>query len=166
MRGITSRSNERPSAAVHRHRVRLTRMPPHQIARVLAGSVALALSALVLVAWKNQLQQGVVVILASPVALLSVFAALLWWFAFRGHIPGSRRRMAIACIGGCLAGGIGGLAGFIGPLILTPEANQGPLLGIFVTGPLGFVAGVLIGAVYAQFVPPNSDQGLPDDREW
>jgi len=31
----------------------------------------------------------------------------------------------------------------MGPMILAPKANQGPLLGIFITGP----AGVLIGAV-------------------
>jgi hypothetical protein len=39
-------------------------------------------------------------------------------------------------------GTIGFAAGFFGPVILTPEANQGPLLGIFVTGPLGFVVGL------------------------
>ena len=30
-----------------------------------------------------------------------------------------------------------------------PEANQGPLLGIFITGPLGFIIGGLAGLVYA-----------------
>lgn len=39
------------------------------------------------------------------------------------------------------------LAGFFGPLIFTPEANQGPLLGMFFTGPLGFVAGGLFGLI-------------------
>ena len=33
--------------------------------------------------------------------------------------------------------GIAGfLGGFVGPLVFTPGANQGPLLGIFITGPL------------------------------
>lgn len=36
-------------------------------------------------------------------------------------------------------------AGFFGPIILAPGANQGPLLGIFITGPLGFLFGLLIG---------------------
>jgi hypothetical protein len=48
-----------------------------------------------------------------------------------------------------VVGGIGFLGGFIGPIVLTPEANQGPLLGIFVTGPLGFCAGVLLGTLYS-----------------
>lgn len=33
------------------------------------------------------------------------------------------------------------LAGFIGPMIVAPSANQGPMVGIFITGPLGFIAG-------------------------
>jgi hypothetical protein len=51
--------------------------------------------------------------------------------------------------GGCLLGGIGLAAGFVGPLVFTPEANQGPLLGIFITGPLGFLAGLLAGTIWA-----------------
>lgn len=38
-------------------------------------------------------------------------------------------------------------AGFFGPMIFTPESNQGPLLGIFVNGPAGFVAGLIVGGV-------------------
>jgi hypothetical protein len=37
-------------------------------------------------------------------------------------------------------------AGFFGPIVVTPDANQGPLLGIFITGPLGFFAGLVWGA--------------------
>ena len=44
---------------------------------------------------------------------------------------------------GALLGGIGFLIGFVGPVIFFPEANQGPLLGIFITGPGGFVLGLL-----------------------
>ena len=43
-------------------------------------------------------------------------------------------------------GMVGFSFGFFGPMIVTPEANQGPLLGIFITGPLGAVAGAVIGA--------------------
>ena len=44
-----------------------------------------------------------------------------------------------------ILGGIGFAGGFFGPIYFTPEANQGPLLGIFVTGPLGFVFGLAWG---------------------
>ncbi|WP_264421808.1 hypothetical protein [Novosphingobium sp. KCTC 2891] len=47
---------------------------------------------------------------------------------------------------GCLLGLIGFVGGFVGPIILTPEANQGPLLGILVTGPGGFLVGLVVGA--------------------
>ncbi|WP_256750597.1 hypothetical protein [Mesorhizobium sp. Mes31] len=46
---------------------------------------------------------------------------------------------------GVILGVIGFVGGFVGPLIFTPEANQGPLLGIFITGPLGFVLGLVVG---------------------
>ena len=39
------------------------------------------------------------------------------------------------------------LLGFVGPIIVTPDANQGPLLGIFITGPLGTLAGFAIGVI-------------------
>lgn len=49
--------------------------------------------------------------------------------------------------GGLIVGTIAFLAGFVGPMILTPNANQGPLLGIFFTGPLGFIVGAIVGMV-------------------
>lgn len=48
-----------------------------------------------------------------------------------------------------ILGVIGFLGGFIGPMIFTPGANQGPMLGIFITGPLGVVIGTIVGAVKA-----------------
>jgi len=46
-----------------------------------------------------------------------------------------------------ILGGIGFAAGFIGPVVLNPEANQGPLVGIFLSGPGGAVLGLLLFAV-------------------
>ncbi len=54
-----------------------------------------------------------------------------------------------AFLGAVIVGGIGFLGGFLGPMILMPESNQGPMLGIFITGPLGAVVGFLGGAVVA-----------------
>jgi hypothetical protein len=50
---------------------------------------------------------------------------------------------------GAIIGVIGFLGGFIGPLIFTPDANQGPLLGIFITGPIGFLLGMVVGLILA-----------------
>ena len=48
-----------------------------------------------------------------------------------------------------VVGALGFCGGFFGPLIFTPEANQGPLLGIFITGPLGFMGAGIGGLIYA-----------------
>ena len=49
--------------------------------------------------------------------------------------------------GGCLLGAIGFAVGYVGPIVFMPESNQGPLLGIFITGPGGFLLGLVLGAV-------------------
>ena len=51
-------------------------------------------------------------------------------------------------LGALVTGGIGFAGGFFGPIIFTPGANQGPLLGIFITGPLGVILGAVGGAIY------------------
>ena len=48
---------------------------------------------------------------------------------------------------GLLLGGIGFAGGFFGPMLLDPTSGNGPLLGIFITGPAGFVLGLIIGFV-------------------
>jgi hypothetical protein len=65
--------------------------------------------------------------------------------------PNDRHRTLVFALGGAgLLGGIGFVAGFVGPIILAPDANQGPLLGIFITGPIGFVIGGIAGFIYAR----------------
>jgi len=45
----------------------------------------------------------------------------------------------------------GFVCGFVGPMGFAPESNQGPMLGIFITGPaaalLGAILGVVVGAM-------------------
>ncbi|HBH04538.1 MAG TPA: hypothetical protein DDZ42_21935 [Candidatus Rokubacteria bacterium] len=84
--------------------------------------------------------------LPGVVALLC--AAGVGWYVWRrlGSMPAGL--LASMSSGAIVVGAIGFCAGFVGPILLTPEANQGPLLGIFVTGPLGFVLGGLGGLVY------------------
>ncbi len=72
-------------------------------------------------------------------------AALCWWFVIRGHIAKSRNLMLSTLVGGVAVGGLGFIIGFVGPIIFTPHSNQGPLLGVFVTGPIGVCVGALIG---------------------
>jgi hypothetical protein len=65
------------------------------------------------------------------------------------------RVLKFALAYGLVLGGVGFVGGFVGPIVFTPESNQGPLLGIFITGPLGFIAGAVIGAVVSLVRTPK-----------
>jgi hypothetical protein len=51
----------------------------------------------------------------------------------------------LALAGGLLMGITGFVIGFFGPIRFQPWANQGPMLGLFVTGPGGVVLGIILG---------------------
>jgi hypothetical protein len=120
------------------------------VQRAAAAAVALALSALVLYMVGRELARPdaasviLTAVIYAPVAAVALVCA---WFALRGHVEESRAEMRAGCATGAVVGAVGLVAGVLGPAILTPDSNQGPLLGIFVTGPLGAVAGTLIGIV-------------------
>ena len=65
-------------------------------------------------------------------------------------------------VGAIVTGAIGFLAGFVGPLILHPGSPQGPLLGIFFTGPLGVLTGAVGGAVYWSVRRKRIAENLPE----
>jgi hypothetical protein len=119
------------------------------VLRVLAALIALPTTAFalsMLIAVISSGRDWLRLMLGSTAATV---AALGWYFALSGDRSETRVRLGYALRGGCLLGGIGFVLGFLGPIIVTPEANQGPLLGIFITGPAGFVVGVILGALYA-----------------
>jgi uncharacterized membrane protein YeaQ/YmgE (transglycosylase-associated protein family) len=51
-----------------------------------------------------------------------------------------------AAVGGLLMGVTGFMIGFFGPIRFQPWANQGPMVGIFLTGPGGALLGAVVGA--------------------
>lgn len=68
------------------------------------------------------------------------------------RLPASIRISFIALV----IGTISFLAGFIGPVIFS-DSNLGPFLGIFGTGPLGFMGGILIGILSSARADRTSD---------
>jgi hypothetical protein len=89
---------------------------------------------------------GVFGIVGSLAAL--VVAALGARRAWRVSEHGPDSAFGAAVMGAAILGGIGFAAGFFGPMIFAPQANQGPLLGIFITGPAGVVLGAIGGYLY------------------
>jgi len=84
-----------------------------------------------------------------PITLLFfTLGGLCWWFAFRGHRRESRARIWKSWRAARLLGGIGLVGGVVGPALIWPGSNQGPLLGILITGPFGFVVGALVALLF------------------
>jgi len=86
-------------------------------------------------------------------ALLFALPLLFWlmvWVAFvHGPVPHrfwrGERWYGFASFVALLAF----LPGFIGPMLFAPGSNQGPLLGLLITGPLGVLLGVVWGLARA-----------------
>ena len=88
---------------------------------------------------ENQFQIAMI-----PAVLTAAFAAYSVWRVMGAANDGI---FATTVCWAAVAGAIGFCGGFLGPMILTPGANQGPLLGLFITGPLGFIGGGVAGLV-------------------
>lgn len=85
--------------------------------------------------------------LATGAALLTAGAlAGLIWYGLQLATPGV---IGTAMAWAGIVGAVGFCGGFFGPMAFTPEANQGPLLGLFITGPLGVAAGAAGSLVYS-----------------
>ncbi len=127
--------------------------PEKAVERVLAAVAAIGSAALAgLSFW------GTVVTSTNPGDLflflifgvpLGTLAWLCGWYALWGDRPESRASVWIAWKAGFWVGLVVFLALFIGPMVVTPESNQGPLGG-FLFGPLGFTIGAIAGAVYGR----------------
>ncbi len=125
---------------------------PSALTRVGAAAAGVALGVVVvLIALPNLRRPGWFsgsLIFWAPLALLLItFAVLCWWFALRGDRAESRAAIRATWKGGVWVGAASFALGFIGPLVIWPDGNLGPLLGILLTGPLGFVCGALGGVI-------------------
>ena len=55
-----------------------------------------------------------------------------------------------------ILGAVGFAAGFFGPMVLNPEANLGPIIGILYSGPGGAIAGAVLGAIFGLLPVPDT----------
>jgi len=65
---------------------------------------------------------------------------------------GRRAQKAPGWLWIAILGAVGFAAGFFGPMVFVPEANQGPMVGIFITGPGGALLGLIL-FVLMKFLP-------------
>lgn len=129
------------------------------IFRIVAGiGTVFYLTPFALITLMRQFQRGYDVIETCLGLVGATVAIMCWWFVLRGNVVESRARMVAALKGGLVFLGIGFFAGFFGAIILFPKSNQGPLLGIFVTGPIGFCLGTILGWLYTMI------RGIPHKR--
>ncbi len=89
------------------------------------------------------------VTLALIIAVTAGIPLLIQRYLRNKPYPGSAVWLKTTFKYAAMVGGICFLLGFVGPILFVPDANQGPLLGIFITGPIGFLVGVLIGSFLA-----------------
>jgi hypothetical protein len=95
-------------------------------------------------------------------ALASVTTILVAWWLWTRLGEADPGLGASALRGGAIVGGIGFCAGFFGPMIFAPGANQGPMLGIFITGPLGFLIGAIGGVARFMLDRQAARRSAPD----
>jgi hypothetical protein len=80
---------------------------------------------------------------------VSLLAALsIGVFIWKTTLRISQGLIHYIIMGGIIIGSIGFISGFLGPMIFSPSSNLGPLLGIFITGPIGFLIGLVGGGIY------------------
>lgn len=93
---------------------------------------------------------GTISLLVAAPLLVTVYVITI--ASLRGPERSARGLARAMFIGAAPLGIIGFSGGFFGPIRFWPEANQGPLLGIFFTGPGGFALGGLAGALWWRLV--------------
>lgn len=81
-------------------------------------------------------------------ALSFTCAALAAWFTWK-LAAGERTGATVAVISGALIlGGLFFTVGFLGPMAISQDTSQGPMIGLFIAAPLGVIIGAVCGYVY------------------
>lgn len=76
-------------------------------------------------------------------------ASLAAWFAWK-LVAGEKTGAVVAVTGGALIlGGLFFTVGFLGPMVISKDTSQGPMIGLFIAAPLGVIIGAIGGYVYA-----------------
>ncbi|MCA8969887.1 MAG: hypothetical protein KDC95_08895 [Planctomycetes bacterium] len=80
--------------------------------------------------------------LALSIACAAAAGTAAWFVT----LPGRPVVAASVMVGAFVTAAIVFVVGFFGPMIFAPDANQGPMLGLF-GAPVGFLVGGLVGGI-------------------
>src|SRR5690349_1406896 len=70
-------------------------------------------------------------------------AALAGWFTWK-LVYGEKTNVGVAVISGALIlGGLFFTVGFLGPMAISKDTSQGPMIGLFIAAPLGVIVGAI-----------------------
>ena len=83
-----------------------------------------------------------------PEILSLLIAIALSIFVWKNTLTILNSLLSYVVLGGIFVGLVGFSIGFFGPIIFNFGGNQGPLIGILFTGPIGIVLGMIGGAAY------------------
>lgn len=126
--------------------------PTYERSRILAGTGAALFGAYALSqAWALVESPQEYVLFGILIVSAGTIATMCLWFALKGHVPESRATIRAGCAMGLVAGSIALVAGVALPLVLFPNANQGPLFGILIAGPIAGVLGTAAGVALAKW---------------
>ena len=90
-------------------------------------------------------------------AFIAYIPLLIWRFALKKRTGPTFGQYSLFMFLLSVSFGIlGFIVGFFGPIVLGSESPQGPLLGIFITGPLGALTGVIGSWVWFYVKRANS----------
>jgi hypothetical protein len=119
-----------------------------KISRILVGLVAVVCSVYALAVLRNEFSNGFDMLGLMLGLGVGTAAWLAWWFVLSAYRPEKWLLFKYTVVCALLCGGAAFATGFFGPMIFSPQSNQGPFLGIFVTGPLGLTVGAVLGWVF------------------
>lgn len=90
-------------------------------------------------------------------AVSLICASLAAWFAWK-LAGGEKTGILIATLCGALIlGGLFFTIGFLGPMAVSKDTNQGPMIGLFIAAPLGVIMGAIGGYAYVRKENEDSD---------
>jgi hypothetical protein len=138
---------------------RMKRMIPAPVVFALLGFAVAFMACLSIAVFGAEISRWI-----SPA--VGIAGAVAGWVVgvFRQGPPGRRRTVAWWCVTmSWIVGAVSFLIGFVGPILFSPDSPQGPMLGILITGPLGFLVGAFVGVVIGSLVPGDSPRD-PNSR--